>query len=126
MTYEDFYKLLKIDRHGLSKSMSAVRVPNSRGDLAESMPDVDAMTRRHSLIDLAANDSPVVSKVKTYRKLQSVILDASKYATDDKAHSKRPNKRPSLILRRSAHEGELSLLCKSIDTLTIAPNSTFG
>jgi hypothetical protein len=64
-------------------------------------------------------DSPVVSKVKTYRKLQSVILDASKFVGDDKAT--KPMIRPSLILRRSAQDGgESSLLCKSIDTLTIA------
>lgn len=112
MTYDDFYKLLKIEpNQDLSKSMPPCN------DQAESMPDV--VPRRHSIIDVNLLDSPVVSKVKTYRKLQSVILDASKYAIDDHATSGKRRKRPSLLFRRSAQEGELSLLCKSIDTLTV-------
>lgn len=118
MTYDDFYKLLKIDAHfdtsrDLSKSLPIC------DNLADSMPDVHVVSRRHSLLDSKMLESQVVSKVKTYRRLQSVILDASKFVGDDKAT--KPMKRPSLILRRSAQDGgEFSLLCKSIDTLSIA------
>ncbi|KAL7501714.1 hypothetical protein ACHAXN_007532 [Cyclotella atomus] len=102
MTYDVFYKLLKIDRHygmdqDLSKSMPIC------DNLADSVPDVHVVPRRHSLLDSKMLDSPVVSKVKTYRRLQSVILDASKFVGDGKAT--RPMKRPVLSfvdLRKTA------------------------
>ena len=116
MTYGDFYKLLKLDRHdqnqNLWKSMPAYE------DLAVSMPDVHAMPRRHSAIDIKLIESPVVSSAKKYRKLQSVILDASKYAGGDNRIHSSSRRRTSLILRRSAQEDELILFSKSLDALT--------
>ena len=113
MTYDDFYKLLKLDRHeqNLSKSMPVC------DDLTLSLPDIHVMPRRHSAIDMNPIESPVVSTVKTYRKLQSVILDASKYAGGNNTIPSRPRRKASLILSRSAQKDELILLSKSLDTM---------
>jgi calcium-dependent protein kinase len=127
MTYDDFYKLLKIDRQfpdsdeNLSKSMPPC------DNFAQSMPDVNhRILRRHS-VNVQRIDSPIVSSLKNYRRLQTVILDASKYAGGNKEVCSRPKKRASLVLRRSAREGEMSLLCKSIDALTFTyADTSFG
>lgn len=106
MTYDDFYKLLKLDR-----GYTAPTTKLFRRSVTSHEHKVGVVTRRHSDIyvkklDPAADGSEFISNVKAYRAMHSVILDASRYSAEDKDNGDRQRRRPrnrnaSLILRRS-------------------------
>lgn len=109
MTYDDFYRLLKLDRNftGPNRFISKT--------LSLHFDDSHHISRRRSELDL--EKMPVViSNVKAYRAMHSTILDASRFAGDGRCNEMRSARRmrPSLVLRRSAQETHFSLTCKSI------------
>ncbi|KAL3791803.1 hypothetical protein HJC23_002434 [Cyclotella cryptica] len=110
MTYDDFYRLLKLDRHFNGPNQIARNTIPSRCD------DSHNIIRRHSELDLE-KIPVVVSNVKAYRAMHSTILDASRFVCD--AHPEirdARRKRPGLLLCRSAQEAHLSLACKSLES----------
>ena len=105
MTYDDFYKLLKIDRLHTDPESSDYDVANPRSGVA--------ISRRRSSLD-SQHHSPIIANAKKTRKNLAGILHASNHSSfeDESSHSKR---RTSLILSRSAEERELDLLGITLD-----------
>ena len=105
MTYDDFYKLLKIDRLHIDPESSDYDLANPRSGVA--------ISRRRSSLD-SQHHSPIIVNAKKTRKNLAGILHASNHSSfeDESSHSKR---RTSLILSRSAEERELALLGITLD-----------
>lgn len=104
MTYDDFYKLLKIDR---------LHTDPESSDIANPMSGVVASSKRRLSID-SQHHSPIIANAKKTRKNLAGILHASNHSSfeDESSHSKG---RKSLILSRSTEERELALLGISLD-----------
>ena len=106
MTYDDFYKLLKIDRRHTDPE-SSQSMQQSNYDLANSL---SGLANSKSLLSIESqHHSPIISNAKNTRKTLASILHASNHSSFEH------DRRTSLILSRSSGEGELALLGKSLD-----------